>query len=305
MSRADRDQVDARSRVGADRLERDAAGDLEQARGAACRQSLRLGDARPRPASGVMLSSSTTSAPAATASATWSSAVALDVDRAAPATGRGAGARPRRCRAPARWLSLTSTQSDRLPRWLRPPPARTAAFSSARRPGRASCGCPRPAPPRRAAAASTKRGGERGDARQVAEEVERGALAGEDRARADPTTVPIDRARLDRVAVAARPRHLDRRRRPGANASVAHSGAREHARPRATIRGRGASWPGEQRRGEVAERGEVLGQRHAPPRRARRGRGRLARSDASGGSVTVPRRRSTSRCALARGRSSG
>ena len=36
---------------------------------------------------------------------------------------------------PARWLSFTSTPSERLPRWFVPPPARTAAFSRARRPG--------------------------------------------------------------------------------------------------------------------------------------------------------------------------
>jgi len=36
---------------------------------------------------------------------------------------------------PPRWLSLISIQSERLPRWLRPPPARTAAFASERIPG--------------------------------------------------------------------------------------------------------------------------------------------------------------------------
>ena len=36
---------------------------------------------------------------------------------------------------PARWLSFTSTSSDSDPRWFTPPPARTAAFSSERRPG--------------------------------------------------------------------------------------------------------------------------------------------------------------------------
>ena len=36
---------------------------------------------------------------------------------------------------PARWLSLTSTASERPTRWLVPPPARTAAFSSWRKPG--------------------------------------------------------------------------------------------------------------------------------------------------------------------------
>ena len=36
---------------------------------------------------------------------------------------------------PARWLSFTRTMSDSEPRWLAPPPARTAAFSRARSPG--------------------------------------------------------------------------------------------------------------------------------------------------------------------------
>ena len=51
--------------------------------------------------------------------------------------GRRRGPRPprRRCRARVRWLSLSITHSERLPRWLAAPPARTAAFSSARRPG--------------------------------------------------------------------------------------------------------------------------------------------------------------------------
>ena len=62
-------------------------------------------------------------------------AVALHLDHAARATGAGPGPPPRRWWRPPRWLSLTSTASDRLPRWLWPPPARTAAFSRARRPG--------------------------------------------------------------------------------------------------------------------------------------------------------------------------
>ena len=62
-------------------------------------------------------------------------AVALDLDRAAGPQRRGRGAPRRRCRQPARWLSFTSTKSDSEPRWFAPPPARTAAFSSARSPG--------------------------------------------------------------------------------------------------------------------------------------------------------------------------
>ena len=55
--------------------------------------------------------------------------------RCAPASARGPGRRPRRCPQPARWLSLISTASESESRWLKPPPARTAAVCSARRPG--------------------------------------------------------------------------------------------------------------------------------------------------------------------------
>ena len=82
---------------------------------------------------------------------------------------------------PARWLSLTSTASERLARWLWPPPARTAAFSRARSPGvvlRVSS----------TRTAGFDRGdrvdeppGQRGHPREVAEEVEGRALGGEDR----------------------------------------------------------------------------------------------------------------------------
>src|SRR5262245_29349500 len=81
-----------------------------------------------------MLSSSRASAPASVASRTWS--------RSPHSTWTvRPGQRSRAWTTAAvipnssRWLSLSSTQSDRLPRWLDPPPARTAAFSSARRPG--------------------------------------------------------------------------------------------------------------------------------------------------------------------------
>ena len=81
-----------------------------------------------------MLSSSTAEAPASTASATCSirshstSTIRPGHHRRARAT---ASAMPR----PPRWLSFTSTASDRLARWFQPPPARTAAFSRARSPG--------------------------------------------------------------------------------------------------------------------------------------------------------------------------
>ena len=88
------------------------------------------------------------------------------------------------------------TQSLRLPRWLRPPPARTAAFSSARSPGRRLASVPDPrgidAP------GVTQRVDERThtrrDTREVAEEVEGGAFGGEDR-RQRATHVADDGAR--------------------------------------------------------------------------------------------------------------
>src|SRR5262249_41139041 len=83
---------------------------------------------------GVMLSSMTMPAPAAIASATCSgrshstSTVRPGQRSLAECT---AFATPR----PTRWLSLIRSASDNDARWLYPPPARTAAFSSARRLG--------------------------------------------------------------------------------------------------------------------------------------------------------------------------
>ena len=128
-----------------------------------------------------MLSSSTASAPARAASATWSR-----VSHSTSTIRPGHSARARRTASamlePARWLSFTRTASDRPARWLVPPPARTAAFSRTRSPGvvlRVSRTCDR-----RVALVRRRHvlRGQRGDARQVAEEVERGALGGEDRA---------------------------------------------------------------------------------------------------------------------------
>ena len=76
--------------------------------------------------------------------------------------------------ATAMWLSLIRIASSRPKRWLKPPPQRTAYFSSARRPGvvlrvqqmRALV----PAARRRKSAVSG------GDAGQPAEEIQRGAL---------------------------------------------------------------------------------------------------------------------------------
>ena len=87
-----------------------------------------------RTSAGVMLSSSRASAPAARASSTWSRrSHSTWTVRAGhiPRARATASAMPNR----AMWLSLRRIQSERLPRWLAPPPALTAAFSSARRPG--------------------------------------------------------------------------------------------------------------------------------------------------------------------------
>ena len=128
---------------------------------------------------------------------------------------------------PARWLSLTRTKSDRLPRWFTPP--RPAPPPSPARAGRAaSCGCPRSARAgrrrRRRSAGSAVATPERWH-----EEVERGALAGEDRRAAARDTSPTLGAGGDRVAVVDA---ASRRCTVGsscANTSVAQRGAGEHA----------------------------------------------------------------------------
>ena len=80
----------------------------------------------------------------------------------------------------ARWLSFTSTPSSRPKRWFRPPPQATACFSSRRRPGvvlRVS----RIATPRSRHGVDVA-ARQRRDAGEPAEEVQRDALAREDRA---------------------------------------------------------------------------------------------------------------------------
>ena len=103
----------------------------------------------------VMLSSITMSAPAATASSTWS-ARSHSTSTARPGHSSFARFTASAMPSSARWLSFTSTRSDSEPRWFTPPPARTAAFSSARRPGSVlRVSRMRASPP--AAAASTNR----------------------------------------------------------------------------------------------------------------------------------------------------
>ena len=79
----------------------------------------------------------------------------------------------------AMWLSFTSMASDRLIRWLLPPPQRTAYFSAARRPGRVLRVSLTTAPV--PATASTKAGRHGGDPRQVGEDVEDRPLGRQER----------------------------------------------------------------------------------------------------------------------------
>ena len=170
--RADRDLVDPGLGDVADVLERDAAGGLE-ARAAA---DERDGGAHRR---GVMLSRRIASAPAASASDTCSSV------SHSTSTGSGVAARSRSTAvatepAARRWLSLTSTPSSSPKRWFFPPPQATACFSSTRRPGR------RLARVEDRGAGALDRvdvaAGQRRDPGEPREEVQRRALAGEDRA---------------------------------------------------------------------------------------------------------------------------
>ena len=125
--------------------------------------------------------------------------------------------------AAATWLSLISTASSRPKRWLAPPPQRTAYFSRARSPGVVlRVQTMRGAGPLDAA---HHVGGGGGDAAQPAEQVEAGALAGEQRpGRAG-----------DRGQGRCRPRRRRRRRRRAATFDVRgqqseHPGRRLRAR---------------------------------------------------------------------------
>ena len=79
--------------------------------------------------------------------------------------------------ATAMWLSLIRIASSSPKRWLKPPPQRTAYFSSARRPGVVL----RVQQMRNLVPAvwRTIIGGQRGDAGKPADEIQRGAFAGE------------------------------------------------------------------------------------------------------------------------------
>ncbi len=169
---------------------------------------------------------------------------------------RGLGERPRRSPpASRRWLSLISTPSSRPRRWFVPPPQRTAYFSRPRRPGRRLAGVE----DRRAGAVDgvDVAAGERGDARQAAEQVEREPLARQHRARRalDPRDRPrhVDRGRRRRRAARAEPRRAPRTRSAAAQAA---DDARLLDQTLRRQRSSGERAPGRRRR-----RADVLGQR--------------------------------------------
>ncbi len=158
---------------------------------------------------------------------------------------------------PPRWLSFTSTASDRLPRWLWAPPARTAAFSSARRPGvvlRVSR--------TRVAGLAARDGvdvppGGGGHPRQVTQEVERGPLRGEDRAQRAAHGAD-DRAGHHRGAVVEHP--VDRHRRVDLGERLQRAQtAGHHPRTAGHDVGRRRGGGGDERGGEVSEGQDVFG----------------------------------------------
>ena len=132
----------------------------------------------------------------------------LDLDEMADMRRARAGSPRATPPATATWLSLISTASSRPKRWLAPPPARTAYFSSERRPGvvlrvqtmRAFVCRDRRDEPR----------GRGGDAAEPAQEIERHALGRQHAARG-----PVDRSRRragrDARAVGQIAAHADRR----------------------------------------------------------------------------------------------
>ena len=123
--RADRDEVDPGLGDLARPLEGEPAGGLE--RGAPGGDPHRLGHRR-----AVHVVEQDRSQPASSSSRSWSRSVTSTSTRSsgyAARTARYAGTTPP---AATTWLSLTIAMSERLNRWLTPPPQRTAYFCRAR-----------------------------------------------------------------------------------------------------------------------------------------------------------------------------
>ena len=117
-----------------------------------------------------------------------------------------------RARRPARWLSLISTASESESRWLKPPPARTAARLQRPQAGQRLARVADARPRRRAALHVAPR--QRRDAGAVRQEVERDPFAAEDRTqRAAAPGRASSRPRPRRRR--ARPTRRSRAGRPG------------------------------------------------------------------------------------------
>ena len=253
--RADRDEVDARLGV---RRARSRARCRRTPRAARGRRRARR---PPRTSSAVMLSSRIRSTPALSASATSASVSAsTSIGRAVAIAERRDARRPI---PPAirRWFSLRRIASYSPSRWLVPPPHRTAYFSSARRPGR------------RLARVEDRRAGsldeldvargQRRDAAEPAEQVERGPLAGEDRARGaldlgearrhvrHASSSPVGEQRLDAHRRVERLEHRLRDREPATTPGSSSTSSARQRRPRRARRRRSSG----RRRRRPRERG--------------------------------------------------
>ena len=164
---------------------------------------------------------------------------------------------------------LDQHQSDSEPRWFDAAAGPHRGLLQRPQPGQGLAGVPDPAA---VAGGVDEPAGERGDAREVAEEVERGALAGEDRpqraGRPRPTFVPGAIG----VAVVDRATSTCTRGSSCANTSVAHAVPASTPSARADEVDGGAVVGAAPARGEVAERPEssASARRRAPRRRAGR-----------------------------------
>ena len=184
---------------------------------------------------------------------------------------------------------MTSTRSDRLPRWFEAAAGPHCRLLQGPQPGRRLAGVEDPGGRVGRRTASTNRRVRRGHARQVTEEVERRALGGEDRAQR-AGHLGHDRPGRHRRAVgaaASRPR----RGSTWANASTAHRRPGQHPGRRGP---RSRAGP---RRRAGHERGGQVTERQRCPRPAPGPRPRATASDGGSTDPTSagPRRRSAAR----------
>ena len=246
---------------------RSGGGVVADASRASPRPRPRSGSARPPrraparwhgpPEPGSMLSSSRASAPACAASATWSS-----VSHSICTTRPGHSARARATASvmvtPARWLSLTSTASDRLDRWLTPPPAcdrRLLEGAESRRGLARIEHLHRRIAGMRRGDVARRQGG---DPREPAQEVERRALRREDRPQR-PGDLHHRRAGRQHAAVGGVPDQGEVGARAGGRSRWRRPGrpGPRLAGPQGELCG-GAL--GDERRGQVTVGQQILGQ---------------------------------------------